>query len=53
MWVQVNGFPIEKVGEDDFVCVLANPQMLQDQVVDIPAFEISKTEPKPETKKKK
>jgi hypothetical protein len=42
---------VSKPGADDYVCVLANPQMLRDEGVDIPAFE--KSESKPEPKKKK
>ena len=40
---------VSKPGADDYVCVLANPQMLRDEGIDIPAFEKSK----PESKKKK
>ncbi len=40
---------VSKPGSDDYVCVLANPQMLRDQGVEIPALEKSK----PEVKKKK
>ncbi len=40
---------VSKPGSDDFVCVLANPQMLRDQGVDIPALEKAR----PEAKKKK
>jgi hypothetical protein len=37
---------VSKPGSDDFVCVLANPQMLRDEGVEIPALEKSKPEPK-------
>jgi hypothetical protein len=42
---------VEKPGSDDFVCVLATPQMLRDAGVDVPAK--GKSETKPEVKKKK
>lgn len=44
---------VSKPGADDYVCVLANPQMLRDEGISIPEFEKSKTESKPESKKKK
>ena len=44
---------VSKPGADDYVCDLANPQMLRDEGISIPSFEKSKTEPKPESKKKK
>jgi hypothetical protein len=40
---------VEKPGFDDWVCVLANPQLLRDQGVKIP----EKSESKPAPKKKK
>ena len=40
---------VSKPGSDDYVCVLANPQMLRDQGVDIPALEKSKPEAKKKT----
>jgi hypothetical protein len=42
---------VEKVGPDDYVAVLCNPQFLRDQGVEIP--EKGKSESKPEVKKKK
>ena len=51
---------VEKPGSEDFVCVLANPQFLRDQGVEIPekgkadkSKSDEKTDEKPETKKKK
>ncbi len=42
---------VSKPGSDDYVCVLANPQMLRDAGIELP--EKGKSEPKPEPKKKK
>ena len=42
---------VEKVGSDDYVAVLCNPQFLRDEGVEIP--EKRKPESKPEAKKKK
>ncbi len=44
---------VSKPGSDDYVCVLANPQMLRDEGVDIPEKGKSEPESKPESKKKK
>ena len=41
-----DSFLVSKPGADDFVCILANPQMLRDEGIDILAFEKSKTETK-------
>jgi hypothetical protein len=42
---------VEKVGSDDYVAVLCNPQFLRDQGIEIP--EKGKVETKVEVKKKK
>jgi hypothetical protein len=42
---------VEKVGSDDYVAVLCNPQFLRDEGVDIP--EKGKVESKPDVIKKK
>ncbi len=44
---------VSKPGFDDYVCVLAKPQMLRDQGVDIPEKGKVKAESKPDIKKKK